>query len=209
MTTRIREGPGDGKRSGVTLLADLFDDGPDVAVKYDFFTAGESTHIFEQLRAQIGWRQDVMRFGRKQVLQPRLTAWYGDDGKTYVYSRIRNNPLPWTPLLLTLKAKAEAFAENAFNSVLLNYYRDGGDSVGWHADNEPELGERPVIASLSFGATRTFELRQRTTGKVARLPLTSGSILVMRGTTQHRWVHRVPKEPGSAGRINLTFRFIH
>ena len=139
------------------------------------------------------------------MLQPRLTAWYGDEGKTYVYSGIRNHPLPWTPLLLALKAKAEGFAESAFNSVLLNYYRDGGDSVGWHADNEPELGGRPVIASLSLGATRTFELRRRTTGKVAKLPLTSGSILVMRGTTQHNWVHRVPKEPGSASRINLTF----
>jgi alkylated DNA repair dioxygenase AlkB len=143
------------------------------------------------------------------VPQPRLTAWYGDDGKAYVYSGIINHPLPWTALLLALKAKAEGFAENAFNSVLLNYYRDGSDSVGWHADDEPELGERPVIASLSFGATRTFELRRRTTGKVTKVPLTSGSILVMRGTTQHHWIHRVPKEPGCASRINLTFRFIH
>ena len=112
-------------------------------------------------------------------------------------------------MLLTLKAGAEGFAETVFNSVLLNYYRDGTDSVGWHADNESELGERPIIASLSFGATRTFELRRRTTGKVAKVPLTSGSILVMRGTTQRDWVHRIPKEPGSTGRINLTFRFIH
>jgi len=190
-------------------LTDLFDDSHDIVIKPDFFTAGESARIFEQLEAQISWRQDVMRFGRREVLQPRLTAWYGDDGKTYVYSSIRNDPLPWTPVLLALKAKAEGFAGSAFNSVLLNYYRDGGDSVGWHADNEPELGARPVIASLSFGATRTFELRRRTTGKVVKLPLTAGSILVMRGTTQHHWVHRVPKEPGSAGRINLTFRFIH
>ena len=195
--------------TGVTPLVDLLDDGPEIAIKSDFFTAGESTYIFEQLKAQISWRQEVMRFGRREVLQPRLTAWYGDDGKNYVYSGIRNQPLPWTTLLLRLKARAEAFAESAFNSVLLNYYRDGGDSVGWHADNEPELGERPVIASLSFGATRTFELRKRTTGKVAKLALASGSIVVMRGTTQQHWVHRVPKEPGRAGRTNLTFRFIH
>ena len=195
--------------TGVTPLVDLLDDGPEIAIKSDFFTAGESTYIFEQLKAQISWRQEVMRFGRREVLQPRLTAWYGDDGKTYVYSGIRNQPLPWTALLLSLKARAEGFAESAFNSVLLNYYRDGGDSVGWHADNEPELGERPVIASLSFGATRTFELRKRTTGKVARLALTSGSIVVMRGTTQQHWVQRVPKEPGRSGRTNLTFRFIH
>jgi len=193
MTTRALNGPSDGERTDVARLADLFDDGPDIVIQADFFTAGESARIFEQLKAQIRWRQDVMRFGRREVLQPRLTAWYGDDGKTYVYSGINNHPLPWTALLLALKAKAEEFAESAFNSVLLNYYRDGGDSVGWHADNEPELGERPVIASLSFGATRTFELRRRTTGNVAKLPLTSGSILVMRGTTQHDWVHRVPK----------------
>jgi len=190
-------------------LIDLFDDGPDIVIESGFFAPAQSARIFEQLKAQIAWRREVMRFGRKEVLQPRLTAWYGDDAKTYVYSSVRNHPLPWTPLLLSLKAKAEAFAESAFNSVLLNYYRDGGDSVGWHADNEPELGERPVIASLSFGATRTLELRKRTTGKVTKLPLTSGSILVMRGTTQHHWVHRVPREPGSASRINLTFRFIH
>jgi alkylated DNA repair dioxygenase AlkB len=209
MTTCAPDGPSDGEHTGVMHLTDLFDDGPDIVIKPDFFTAGESAQIFEQLKAQIRWRQDVIRFGCREVPQPRLTAWHGDNGKTYVYSGIRNHPLPWTPVLLALKAKAERFAESAFNSVLLNYYRDGGDSVGWHADNEPELGRRPVIASLSFGATRTFELRKRTTGKVAQLPLTSGSILVMRGTTQHDWVHRVPKEPGSASRINLTFRFIH
>src|SRR5262249_51895971 len=124
--------------TGVIPLVDLLDDGPELAIKSDFFTAGESAHIFEQLKAQISWRQEVMRFGRREVLQPRLTAWYGDNGKTYAYSGIRNQPLPWTALLLSLKARAEGFAESAFNSVLLNYYRDGGDSVGWHADNEPE-----------------------------------------------------------------------
>ena len=209
LTTRALAGPSDGERTGETRLTDSFDDSPDIVLKPDVFTEGESARIFERLMAQIRWRQDVMRFGRREVPQPRLTAWYGDNGKTYVYSGITNHPRPWTALLLALKAKAEGFAESAFNSVLLNYYRDGNDSVGWHADNEPELGERPVIASLSFGATRTFELRRRTTGKVAKFPLTSGSILVMRGTTQHHWVHRVPKEPGSAGRINLTFRFVH
>ena len=193
----------------VTRLTDLFDDGPDILIKPNFFTAEESARIFEQLKAQIRWRQDVMRFGCREVPQPRLTAWYGDDGNTYVYSGITNHPLPWTALLFALKAKVEGFAESVFNSVLLNYYRDGGDSVGWHADNEPELGWQPIIASLSFGLTRTFELRRRTTGRVAKLTLTSGSILVMRGTTQHNRVHRVPKEPGRASRINLTFRFIH
>jgi alkylated DNA repair dioxygenase AlkB len=208
MKARARDGRRGIERTEVMRLTDLFDDGPDIVYKPDFLTAGDSAQIFEELKAQIRWRQDVMHFGRREVPQPRLTAWYADDAKTYVYSGITNRPLPWTALLLALKAKAEAFAESAINSVLLNYYRDGTDSVGWHADNEPELGERPVIASLSFGATRTFELRRRTTGKVAKLPLTSGSILVMRGTTQQHWVHRVPKEPGRASRINLTFRFV-
>jgi alkylated DNA repair dioxygenase AlkB len=161
------------------------------------------------LKTEIRWRQDVMRFGERTVLLPRLTSWYGDGGKTYVYSGIRNRPLPWTAPLLMLKEKAETFAKSAFNSVLLNYYRDGNDSVGWHADNERELGDQPVIASLSFGAMRTFELRSRRTGRVERLPLASGSILVMRGTTQQHWVHRVPREPGRTARINLTFRLIH
>ena len=208
MAMRALDGLSDSERTGVAPLIVPLDDGPDIVIKSDFFMAGEGARIFEQLKAQIRWRREVMRFGRRAVLQPRLTAWYGDDGKSYVYSGIRNHPLPWTAFLLALKIRAEGFAESAFNSVLLNYYRDGGDSVGWHADNERELGEQPVIASLSFGATRTFELRKRTTGKVVKLPLTSGSILVMRGTTQHHWVHRVPKEPGRAGRINLTFRFI-
>jgi alkylated DNA repair dioxygenase AlkB len=100
-------------------LTDLFDDSPDIVLKPDVFTEGESARIFEQLMAQIRWRQDVMRFGGREVPQPRLTAWYGDSGKTYVYSGITNHPRPWTALLLALKAKAEGFAESAFNSVLL------------------------------------------------------------------------------------------
>jgi len=145
---------------------------------------------------QISWRQDVLRFGCREV-PSAADGWYGDDGKTYVYSGITNRPRPWTALLLALKAKAEGFAESAFNSVLLNYYRDGSDSVGWHADNEPELGKRPVIASLSFGATRTFELRRRTTGRVAKFPLTSGSIWSCAGQRNSIGSTACPRSPAA------------
>jgi len=148
----------------------------------------------------------MVMFGRR-VAFPRLTAWYGDPGAAYTYSGVRNEPLPWTPLLGELRDLVAAAAGAPFNSVLLNRYRDGSDSMGWHADDERELA--PVIASLSVGAVRTFELRHRGDRERIALPLASGSLIVMAGDTQRHWQHRVPKDVRAPGeRINLTFRLV-
>ena len=154
--------------------------------------------------------EEVVVFGRR-VIQPRLTAWYGDPGCAYAYSGIRLEPSPWSATLRDLKARIEAATAEAFNSVLLNYYRDERDSVGFHSDDEPELGPRPVIASLSLGAERVFVMRHKSDRKLppVRLTLASGSLLLMKGDTQRHWQHGVPKEARPCGaRVNLTFRRI-
>lgn len=172
------------------------------------YSPAASNLLLQQLTAETPWRHDAIRIFGKPVLQPRLTAWYGDAGKAYSYSGITMQPLPWTVTLLELKQKAEILSGQAFNSALLNLYRDGQDSMGWHRDNEPELGPNPVIASLSFGAVRTFKLKHyRDKKQVYAIGLESGSLLLMQGTTQHHWLHALPKTalPKTA-RINITFR---
>jgi alkylated DNA repair dioxygenase AlkB len=161
--------------------------------------------LFEQLMALTPWRQEVATLMGRRVLIPRLTAWHGAAG--YVYSGIEMTPAPWNEPLLEIKAVAEACAGQAFNSVLLNLYRDGRDSVSWHADNEPGLGRDPVIASVSLGAMRRFQMKHRRREARVALDLRSGSCLVMAGATQHHWLHQVPKTSRPVGpRINLTFR---
>jgi alkylated DNA repair dioxygenase AlkB len=138
-----------------------------------------------------------------------LTAWYGDSTAAYTYSGLTLEPLPWTTLLASLRARVEALTEATFNSVLLNYYRDNRDAMGMHADDEPELGERPVIASLSLGATRTLVFRHKTRRDLApvKIPLPSGSLLLMQGSTQSHWKHGINRSTRACGpRINLTFR---
>jgi len=163
---------------------------------------------FDELMRSIDWRQEVARLMGREVAIPRLTAWYGEAG--YRYSGIDNPPRAWTPTLLALKELAERLAGTAFNSVLLNLYRDGRDSVSWHADAEPSLGRDPVIASLSLGAVRRFHLRHRRDRSLKlSLDLPHGSCLVMAGATQHHWLHQLPKTAKPVGpRINLTFRRI-
>ena len=167
--------------------------------------------ILQRLIAEIPWRvQKVMVWGR-QVLQPRLTAWYGDPGTNYAYSGIELHPQPWTPLLLDIKTRIEEVVGATFNSVLLNHYRNENDSIGFHSDDEPELGERPVIASLSLGEERTFVLKHKTLREAepVRLRLASGSLLLMAGDAQRYWRHGIPKERRPCGpRVNLTFRRI-
>jgi alkylated DNA repair dioxygenase AlkB len=164
-----------------------------------------------RLIAKVPWRaEEVVMWGRK-VPQPRLTAWYGDAGSDYAYSGIRLQPLAWTPLLRDIKTRVEAAAGSTFNSVLLNYYRDNRDSIGFHSDDEPELGAQPVIASLSLGAKRAFILKHKASKHIppVHLRLASGSLLLMRGDTQHRWKHGISKETRPCGpRVNLTFRRI-
>lgn len=169
-----------------------------------------SDKLFLQLKESIEWRSEEIKIFGRWVMQPRLTAWYGNAGKTYRYSGIEMKPLPWTPYLLEIKNKVEKQCDVSFNSVLLNYYRTGADSMGWHSDDEPELGKNPVIASVSFGAERLFCLRHKKEKSLqVKLKLTAGSLLIMTGETQHHWQHAIPKTTKPIGeRINLTFRKI-
>ena len=187
---------------------------PDAEVVYypQAFSPSESDAFLAELISTIAWRQDNIKIYGREIPQPRLTAWYGDEAAIYTYSNITNHPLPWLSVLQQIRQRCEAIAAANFNSVLLNYYRDGQDSMGWHQDNETELGMQPVIASVSFGATRRFQLRHKKRKDLAaiNIDLEHGSLLLMRGTTQEFWKHQLPKttQPISA-RINLTFRFIH
>src|SRR5262249_4942967 len=138
---------------------------------------------------------------------PRLTAWYADPGIRYTYSGVTHQPLAWPDFVLPVKAKIEQGASQPFNSLLLNYYRSGKDSIGFHADDEPELGTNPLIASLALGATRSFILKHNQTREKVTIDLTHGSLLIMAGTCQHFWKHGIPKTETEVGeRINLTFR---
>jgi alkylated DNA repair dioxygenase AlkB len=186
---------------------------PDAAIiLYDyFFSKKESEQLYKNLLEKIQWRQDKIKIFGKLLDQPRLTAFYGDKLKPYSYSGIVMNPIEWNEDLLFIKEKIEAVTKDKFTSVLLNYYRDGKDSMGWHADDEKELGQNPVIASVSFGETRMFQMKHRTRKDVDKLniPLTDGSFLLMKGTTQHFWLHQIPKTTRPLkSRINLTFRKI-
>ncbi len=164
----------------------------------------------ERLVAETNWRGETIRLWGKTVAQPRLTAWHGDPGRDYSYSGLIMKPAPWTPLLQTLKSEIERSVGEIFNSVLLNYYRNERDSVGYHSDNEKELGPEPAIASLSFGDTRIFVFKsKRKLHRPVRVPLEDGSLLLMKGPTQRHWLHAIEKEAQPRGpRVNLTFRRI-
>jgi alkylated DNA repair dioxygenase AlkB len=167
--------------------------------------------IFDRLIADVTWRQERILVWGKMYLQPRLVAWYGDRGSDYAYSGIKLTPLPWTDLLLEIKVRVETVTAASFNSVLLNYYRDNRDSMGFHSDDEPELGPKPIIASISLGEERTFIMKHKLNKlvKPVRLKLASGSLLLMKGETQRYWSHGIAKESRPCGpRINLTFRQI-
>ncbi|RFP66887.1 alpha-ketoglutarate-dependent dioxygenase AlkB [Hymenobacter lapidiphilus] len=183
----------------------------EVLLDTGFLAPTEAAALLAELTAAVLWQQQPIRLFGKEVMQPRMTAWYGDPEATYRYSGLRLDPLPWLPALQQLRARVEAATGARFNSVLLNLYRSGHDSMGYHADNEPELGPAPVIASLTLGATRTFRLRPRP-GVPAHglsLPLTAGSLLLMRGPTQQNWLHALPKTARPVGpRLNLTFRLV-
>jgi alkylated DNA repair dioxygenase AlkB len=185
---------------------------PDAEITYlpGFFPAPERDCLSDALLATTAWRQDSFRVYGRETPIPRLNAWYGDPGRVYTYSRITLEPLAWTAPLSAVRARLQAATGQTFNSVLLNLYRDGRDSVAWHADDEPELGPEPFIASVSFGATRTFQLRSRL-DRTRRhsLALEDGSVLLMSGPTQRHWMHQVPKTSRLVGpRLNLTFRTV-
>lgn len=176
-----------------------------------FFPQGASAALFTKIKQETLWRQDTISLYGKQHLIPRLTAWYGESDKPYTYSGIAMDPQPFTDTLLDIKNQVEQACNAVFTSVLLNYYRTGQDSMGWHRDNEKELGTNPIIASLSFGQTRPFHVRHKFRKDVPKLvvPLSSGSLLLMKGAMQHFWEHQVPKSAKPLKpRINLTFRKI-
>lgn len=183
----------------------------EVILYENFFTANESNRLFSDLQSHIQWQQDTIQMFGKCIPLPRLTAWYGDEGKSYTYSGIKQHPKPWIPELSTIKNRIERIAQVEFNSVLLNLYRSGKDGMDWHSDDEPELGENPIIGSVSFGGTRRFLLQHKQIKeKKIETELSHGSLLLMQGETQHHWRHRVPKTTKTVKpRINLTFRIIY
>lgn len=187
---------------------------PDAELCYypELFPTIEADPLLHSLKDGIEWTQNTIRFYGKESLVPRLEAWYGDPGKSYAYSGIHMDPKPWTKELITIKQTIEPLAGVIFNSVLINYYRDGKDRVAWHSDDEKELGKNPVIGSVSLGAERKFKLRHKhykTNGLKHEIMLRHGSFLLMKGATQHHWMHEIPRTAKPIGpRINLTFRII-
>lgn len=167
--------------------------------------------VLETLLVEVPWRAHVIRLFGREVPEPRLSAWLGEPHAVYAYSGVTNRPEPWTKTLAALREELFERLGLPFDSVLANLYRDGQDSMGFHSDDEPELGPEPVIASISLGATRRFQIRHKRGAKRGRLDLElgHGSLLVMRGAMQERYRHGVPKDPRvTEARVNLTFRRI-
>ena len=198
---------------------------PDAKIVFieHFFTPSVSDQFLINLTHEVDWQQGEITMFGKRLLEPRLSAWYGDEGKSYTYSGKKQEPLPWHKSLFLIKTEIEKqlqkttsvdflFLQNPaiFNSVLCNLYRNGNDSMGWHQDNEMSLGKNPLIASVNFGESRRFLFRRKEDKTVKHeLLLTHGSLLIMAGAMQHHWQHAVPKEPRrTKQRINLTFRHI-
>ena len=184
--------------------------GAELAIVDDWLAPAHADALFARLQETVPWENHRIRMFGREVASPRLSCWIGDPQATYVYSRTRFEPHPWSPVLAALNERVGDACGVRFNSVLANLYRDGADAMGWHSDHEPELGERPVIASLSLGATRRFLLRtRRGRGDAHRLELrlAHGSLLRMGGDTQRRYQHALPRMARvTAPRINLTFR---
>jgi alkylated DNA repair dioxygenase AlkB len=174
------------------------------------FSEQESDSLLQKFIAETPWKQRMQRIYDKDVITPRLTAWYGDP-EVYDYASLtQSKPNYWTPELLMIKNKIEPLAGIQFNSVLLNYYRDGNDSVAWHSDREDVLGKNPIIASVSFGQVRSFDIRSKQHHhEKYSVRLEHGSFLLMKAGLQEHWEHRIAKsvKPMKA-RVNLTFRVV-
>jgi alkylated DNA repair dioxygenase AlkB len=186
-------------------------EGADLEYLPGFLSPGDANDLLATLLAIVPWQQPAVQLFGRTFRSPRLAAWYGDPGAVYEYSGFVNEPLPWLLSLAVLRRRIEQQFRERLNSVLLNCYRDGADSMGWHRDREPELGENPTIASISLGGIRRFVLQHSLQTDMARceLRLEHGSLLLMRGATQHFWRHCVPKtRKVVAPRVNLTFRQI-
>ncbi|MCK4710465.1 MAG: alpha-ketoglutarate-dependent dioxygenase AlkB [Gammaproteobacteria bacterium] len=175
-----------------------------------FFSTTDADYYLKELLALLQWSQERITVYGKEYDVPRLSAWYADDGKSYEYSGLRVEGMPWIPVLTEIRNKIQSVCVTGFNSVLVNRYRNGSDSVGGHADDETELGVNPVIASLSFGEERTFQLKHKDDKTLKKsIVLPHGSLLLMQGKTQSNWLHQIPKSSRDMiERINLTFRFV-
>ena len=193
----------------------LFESGPRELLPYDGsavlhdWVLGDSSweSLMEDLVKTVPWESHTIKMFGKEYPQPRLVAWFGDPGSDYSYSGLKMNVRPWIPTVSSLRESAEKIAGVRFNSVLINLYRDGNDKVSWHRDNEPELGDEPVIASISLGAPRRFKFRHLLSREVVETVLTPGSMVVMSGLSQSCWEHEIPRQAAvSEPRINLTFR---
>lgn len=184
---------------------------PQLQYHENIFNAQEQWALLESLKNDIGWKQEHIKLFGKIHPTPRLVAWHGDPHCTYTYSGVVNHPNAWTPTLLTIKTRVEQLIHpHKFNCVLLNYYRNGQDKMGWHSDDEKELGSNPVIASVSLGTTRRFDFKHKTRrDEKFSLDLHAGSVLIMQGDLQHHWLHQLPAQKRILEpRINLTFRNI-
>lgn len=196
-------------RAGGDTLRTVVDERGLVTYDPHFLDTAPADELLRELLCAVRWKQEHLRLYGRDIPFPRLTAWYGDPGAVYTYSGIVNQPLPWSAALSRLRDRLHVGLGVRFNSALLNLYRTGSDGMGWHADDEPELGEQPLIASVSLGAARRFELRPQPKGESRGLVLEHGSLLVMSGDTQRCWKHQVPKEPTvRAPRVNVTFRVV-
>ncbi|XP_074660737.1 alpha-ketoglutarate-dependent dioxygenase alkB homolog 3-like isoform X1 [Tubulanus polymorphus] len=205
-------------KSGVYDLSETSNGLSRIRLFTDFFKSDQADWMFEQLLDELPWKQRSHRFQSEKYLEPRLTAWYGELPYTYSGTTLQPNP-EWSPALQVIKQQLEERTGYTFNSMLANLYRDGHDSIDWHSDDEKSLGPAPVIASLSFGDSRNFELRKKpptaengdyTYMEHVRVPVTHGCLIIMEGATQADWQHRVPKEYHDRDpRINLTFRVIY
>lgn len=173
-----------------------------------FLAASDAECAFSHFYNHLAWQEEAIKIYAKTVTVPRLVCWYGNPGAVYRYSGVTHEPLVWDARLSQLKLQLETLCHHPFNSVLANLYRNGQDAMGWHADKEKELGSNPVIASLSLGSQRQFELQHKKTGDQLSFPLGSGDLLIMAGTLQNHWRHRVPKCRDAGPRINLSFRYI-
>lgn len=183
---------------------------PGATLRFATDLVADPAELFTQLCAEISWEQHYLRIFGRTVASPRLSCWVGDADAVYTYSRTRFEPRPWTRRLAALRAALRDCCAQDFNSVLCNLYRDGRDSMGWHSDDEAELGAEPTIASLSLGATRRFRLRhKRDPALRLDLDLPAGSLLLMSGATQRHYRHDLPRALRVTGpRLNLTFRCI-
>ncbi|WP_179334900.1 alpha-ketoglutarate-dependent dioxygenase AlkB family protein [Winogradskyella costae] len=185
--------------------------GADITLFENFFTTEESNRLYNSLLKHTCWGQDAMTIYGKKVNLPRLTAWFGDTDKTEPYAAFNRKMLPWNPDLILIKERVEEEVNVKFKRCLLNYYRDGKDSVDWHQDYEENQRKNTVIGSVTFGATRPFQLKHVTRNDLGRIaiPLAHGSLLLMQGATQNNWKHKIPKTTKQIQpRINLTFRWI-